>query len=135
MNLEKIMVILVIVSFFLTSISVLTVQAGPLTREEAIEISKNSALVQEGLAKSRYTTIQAHYYNSSMLEQLKEWHSDEIFENVPKDAFWEEKVPEGHSVWEILWSFSEGVGGYNIGVIVDAETGTIITEVIGVRFG
>jgi len=134
MNVEKIIIILVIFSFFLTSINVLGIQGNLLTREEAIEISKNSSLVQEGIAKTYYATIETHHYNSQRIEELKEWHSDEIFENVPKDAFWEEKVPEGHSVWEVIWYFSEGVGGYMVGVIVDAEVGAIINELRGLTF-
>ena len=134
MSVEKIIIILVIFSFFLTSINVLGMQGDVLTREEAIEISKNSSLVQEGLAKAYYATIETHFYNSQRIEELKEWHSNEIFKNVPKDAFWEEKVPEGHSVWEVIWYFKEGVGGYTVVVIVDAKVGVIITEAMGVKF-
>jgi len=133
-GLERIMVTLVIVSLAFTSLNLLGAQGTPITKEEAIEISKRSTLVQEGLVESRYTILETSYYNSQRIEQLKEWHSDEIFENVPKDAFWEEKVPEGHSVWKILWYFSGGIGGYSVIVIVDAEVGTMIHEAKGIKF-
>ena len=108
-----------------------------ITREEAIEISTNSELVKEGLTIARNVTIETNYYNSSRLEQLKIWHSDDIFKNVSTDAFWEEKVPEGHSVWEVIWWFHYQTkpGGYNVIVIVDAETATIIHEEKGIAYG
>ncbi|MBX5327351.1 MAG: hypothetical protein ACQXXH_04695 [Candidatus Bathyarchaeia archaeon] len=134
-KLEKVMVLVVIGVFIVSSVNSLSGLGDPITREEAIEISKNSELVKEGLAVAHRFTIETNYYNSSRLEQLRKWHSDEIFKNVPRDAFWEEKVPEGHSVWEVIWWFRYGVGGYNVIVIVDAETGTIIHETKGIGFG
>jgi len=116
---------LVIVSFAFTSVNLLSAQGSPITREEAIEISKNATLVQEGLAIARSTSIEALYLNSTEVEQKKEGSSRILFENVP----------EGHSVWEIRWWFGAGLGGYVIGVIVDAEVGAIITEVRGNIFG
>ena len=133
-NLEKAIITLAVISFAFTSVSLLSIREVPLTREEAIEISKGSSLVKEGLAIAHGTPVEAHYYNSQRIEQLREWHQEEIFKNVPKDEFWEEKVPKGRSVWEIIWYFSEGVGGYTIIVIVDAEVGVIITEETGIRF-
>ncbi len=106
----------------------------PLSKEEAVEISKKSMLVKEGLAIAGSFTIETGYYNSSMLEQLREWHSDKTFKNAPKDAFWEEKVPAGHSVWQLIWWFRyPGLGGYNVIVIVDAETASIIYETKGIE--
>jgi len=133
-NLERIIIALAVVSFAFTSVSLLSIREVPLTREEAIEISKGSSLVKEGLAIAYSISVEANYYNSQRIEQLREWHQEEIFENVPKDEFWEEKVPKGHSVWEIIWYIGTGIGGYNIGVIVDAEVGVIITEVKGIVF-
>lgn len=123
-NLERIIVTLVIVSFSFTSLSLLSIPEVPLTREEAIEISKGSSLVQEGLAIAYGTSIEALYHNSTEVEQKKEGPSRYLYENVP----------EGHSVWEIRWYIGTGIGGYVIGVIVDAEVGVIITEVKGAIF-
>lgn len=124
-KLESIIIAVAVVSFIFTSICLLGIREIPLTREEAIEISKGSSLVKEGLAKSRYTTIETHHYNSQRIEELKEWHSD---------IFWGQKVPEGRSVWEIIWYFSRGIGGYNVIVIVDAEIGAILSEEEGIEF-
>ena len=97
----------------------------PITREEAIEIGTNSELVKEGLAISRSFTIETNYRNSSMVEQLKLWNS-ELYE----------KVPEGHSVWEVIWwlTYQYPPGGHNVIVIVDAEMATIIHEKKGIAY-
>jgi len=133
-SLERILVTLVIVSFAFTLVSLMSIREVPLAREEAVEISKGSSLVKEGLGIAYSFSVEANYYNSQRIEHLREWHQNEIFKNVSKDEFWEEKVPKGHNVWEIIWYFSEGVGGYTIIVIVDAEVGTIINEMKGTRF-
>jgi len=120
-NLERILVTLVIVSFVFTSVTILSIEEAPITREEAIEISKGSSRVKEGLAIAFGSGVEATYYNSSMVEQLKLRHNREIYE----------KVPKGHSIWQITWYIGTGIGGYTIGVIVDAEIGVIITEIEG----
>ncbi|HEY4675135.1 MAG TPA: hypothetical protein VIH48_03675 [Candidatus Bathyarchaeia archaeon] len=106
-----------------------------ITQEEAIEISKNATLVKEAIATAKICGVGADYYNSSMLEKLREWHSDELFKNVPKDEFWEEKLPQGHTAWEIEWGFGylTRFGGYIVIVVVDATTGTIIEESRGIE--
>lgn len=131
-NLERIMVAVVIVSLAFTSVSLLSIQEVPLTREEAIEVSKGSSLVKEGLAIAYSVSMEANYYNSQRIEQLREWHQDEIFKNVPKEEFWEEKIPKGHCVWEIIWWIGTGIGSYAIIIIVDAEVGKIIAEERGI---
>ena len=50
MRVEKVIIFLVLGVLILTSINSLSGLGNPLTEEEAIEISKNSELVQEGLA-------------------------------------------------------------------------------------
>lgn len=127
-SLERIIITLAVVSFAFTSASLLSIREVPLTRGEAIEISEGSSLVKEGLAIAQSTSIEAHYYNSQRIEELRKLHP----------AFWEEKVarklPKGHSVWEIIWYFHKGVGGYTVGVIVDADVGAIINELKGLAF-
>ncbi len=56
--------------------------------------------------------------------QLKVGHNSELYE----------KVPEGHSVWEVIWwlRYQTKPGGYDVIVIVDAETATIIHEEKGI---
>lgn len=133
-SIDKAIMLLVIGAFIVTSINSLNALGDAITREKAMEISRNSELVKEGLAIAYSFTIETNYYNSSRLEQLRKWHSDEMFENVPRDAFWEENVPEGHSVWEVIWRFRYQTkpGGYNVIIIVDAETGAILYETTGI---
>jgi hypothetical protein len=98
---------------------------GPVTEEEAVEISKNSKLVQEGLTRSSKFTVETDYYNSSRVEQLK---------GGPDGAEFE-KTPEGHSVWQVIWwlFYQTKPGGYDIIVIVDAETGKLLHEETGIE--
>ena len=136
-NPKKAIILLAIGALIVISIVLFGAPNGLVTREEAIEVSRNSGLVREGLAISRSFAVEINYYNSSRLERLREWHFNEIFENVPRDAFWEEKVPEGHSAWEVIWWFhyQKKSGGYNVIVIVDAEMATIIHETKGIALG
>jgi hypothetical protein len=129
---QRMMVLFVIGVFFVTSVGVLSEASIPITREQAIGVSEKSELVREGLAIAKSYTIESNYYNSSMLERLAKWHSDPIFKNVPKDSFWEGRIPEGHTAWEIIWWFNEGIGGHNAIVIIDAERAIIIAEPGGI---
>lgn len=85
---EKAIILSLVAVLFLTSIYSLTPPL-PVIKEEAIEVSKTSELVRKGLAIARSLTIETRYYNTSRLEELKKWHSDPMFKNVPKSAFWE----------------------------------------------
>jgi|GEM_PF-3349793 len=124
-NLEKAMILLVVAVFIMTSINSLNALGNPITREEAIEITENSGLVKEGLATTQRAAIDPTHYNSSMVEQLRAGHNWELYE----------RVPVGHSVWNVVWWFSYWIGGssgYTVIVIVDAETGIMIHETKGI---
>jgi len=117
---------LVIGVFIVTSISIGAL-GGSITKEEAIEISRNSGLVKEGMSTYDHSQVDATYYNSSLVEQMKEGHARDIYE----------KVPEEHGIWKVTWTFNPGglLIGYTVIVIVDAETGTIVYSTKGVGFG
>lgn len=134
-KLEKTIILLIIAAFITTSVSSLSSIPEPSTKEGAIEISKEAKLVKEGLANAYISSTETNYYNYSMIERIKRLHSDPIFKNVPKGAFWEEKVLEGHSVWEVTWWFrnEREIWGHSAIVIVDSETGAIIQEEMGIR--
>lgn len=122
MKAEKMIVLFVIGTFTIISISSFNAFGNPLTKEEAVEISKNSGLVKEALATTpKSISIEANFYNSSMVEQLEKGPARDVFE----------RVPDAHSVWEIIWYFSWGVGGHPVIVIVDAEIGTLIYDLTG----
>lgn len=122
-KIEKVLILVAIGVFVVSSVNLLGALGNPVTREEAIEISKNSELVKEGLATAHSFSVDATYYNSCMVEQMKQGYDRELYE----------KVPEGHGIWNVVWGIHKGVGGYLIIVIVDAETGTINHETKGVE--
>lgn len=93
-NIEKVMVILVLFSFALTSITILIVQGNSLTGEEAIEISRNTSIVQEALSYGGIPRVTADYWNATYIISLKQkYPNDEEFENLP----------DNHGVWRVFW--------------------------------
>jgi len=123
-KLEEVIILLVIAAFIITSVSSLITIPDPSTREGAIEISKQGRLVKMGLARLRSFTIEAQHLNASTVEQLKRGHLRVIYE----------KVPEGHSVWNLTWWFkyNERIGAYSVIIVIDSETGAIIHEEMGI---
>lgn len=101
------MVTLVVVSFALTSINTLILQGNSVTEEEAIEISRNSQLVQSLLENSDGHTLEVHYQNKT-------------------------QSGREHGIWHIVW-YIHPVGApsaftYVVSHIIDEETGAIIDE-------
>jgi len=106
-NLEKILVILVVASFVFTSINIFAARRGLLTREEAIEISRNSKLVQSLLENADRYTLEVHYLNKT--QSGKE-----------------------HGIWKIMWYIhpTGAISAFEYGVShsIDEETGEILDE-------
>lgn len=127
-NIEAVTIFVIIAIFTVTcvkSLTSLSMLGSPITEEEAIEISKSSEFVKEGMATCGYFSFGAGYYNSSWVEQMKKGHSRGAFE----------KVPEGHGIWEVHWAFMVE-GGYKTDtaiVIVDAEWGIIVYDGKGIE--
>jgi hypothetical protein len=125
---EKLAIALVLGIFLSASIILLSAMRHPVTGEEAIEISRNSGLVQEGMATYEGSHVGVTHYNSSWVEQMKQGHDREMYE----------QVPEGHAIWEVTWTFSPKGGlmiGYTVIVVVDAETGAMAFDTKGLAFG
>lgn len=106
-NKEKVMAILVVFSFVLTSISIFAVQGGSLTKEEAIKISRNSKLVRSLLEGADYYTLEVHYLNRT-------------------------QVNNDRGMWFITWYIHPigAVSGfaYVVSHSIDEETGEILDE-------
>jgi hypothetical protein len=104
---EKLMAILVISVFALTSISIFVVRGGSLTREEAIEISRNSKLVRSLLEGADRYTLEVHYLNKT-------------------------QVYEDHGVWSIMWYIhpidAPSAFAYVVSHTINEETGEILSE-------
>jgi hypothetical protein len=124
MKVEKTIILLIAAVFFTTSLMRLSSIPDPSTKEGAIRISKEAKLVKYGLATSHSFSVEAHFLNASTVERLKKGHLRAIFE----------KVPEGHSVWEMKWWFrpERALWSYSVIVEVDNETGALIHEEMGI---
>lgn len=101
MSAEKLLVILVVFAFAFTSVNMLVLQGNALTKEEAIEISRNSELVRSLLEDADRYTLEVHYSNNTRVWLIM-WYIH------PRDA---------------VSAFSYGVGH-----TIDDETGEILHE-------
>jgi len=119
-NLEKLIVIFIVSVFALTSITILIVQDNSLTREEAIEISRNTPIVQEALnnphTRSEMMIIEADYWNATYIRLSKERQPNVDWSFLPDD----------HGVWRIHWDITPP--GYQILHFTDELTGQILYE-------
>jgi hypothetical protein len=107
---EKLLVTVVIASIVFTSTNILIGQGGALTREEAIEISRNTKLVQSFLENADRYTLEVHYLNKTQSDT-------------------------GHGIWTIIWYIhpANAVSAFSYDVIhiIDEETGEILEEGAG----
>jgi hypothetical protein len=119
MNVEKSLVMLVVFVFAFTSINMLVLHGNALTKKEAIEISRNTPVVQEALndphTKSDMIIIDADYWNATYIRSLKE-ELPGVYEELPDD----------HGVWRVHWGITPP--GYQILHFVDELTGEILYE-------
>jgi len=112
------MVMLVIVSFAFTSINLISAQGSAITREQAIEISRNTPIVQEAIGSSRgLMVIEAYYWSAIYIGTLKEKH--------PNMTEWR-NLPEDHGAWRVHWDITPP--GYQITHYIDELTGQILFE-------
>ena len=106
-NAEKVIATFVVLSFTLTLMSTLIVAGNSLTKEEAIEISRNSKLVQSLLEDADRYTLEVHYQNKT--ESGKE-----------------------HGIWLITWYIhptgATSAFAFVISHAIDEETGEILYE-------
>ncbi len=121
--------LLIMAAIFVTSVVSLSTPREPITREEAMHISKNSKLVKEGMVTNGYSrVVEVNYSISSMVEQMKKLSAEkgEIYG----------RVPEGHGIWQVIWRarVRGTLMGYLVIVLIDAETGTLYYETKGVAF-
>ena len=99
----------------------LVVRGDSLSREEAIEISRNSKLVRSLLEDSDRYTLEVHYMNETQVNKTRE------------EQPWLQKFyPKDHSVWSVTWYIHpEGAVSafaHVVSHVIDAETGQILHE-------
>lgn len=120
-GLEKTIAVLVIVLFALASTNSLILHLGFITREEAIEISRGTELVQSSLEKADNYHFEARYLNQTHVNKARE-EGPWLQKYYPKDA----------SLWVITWYIHHkgdpSAAAHVISHVIDAETGQIFHE-------
>jgi hypothetical protein len=116
-NVERPLVALVIASFALVSTIILGAHRAGLTKEEAIETSRNTSIVQEALSQGGIPRVTADHWNATYIVSLKQEHPNlrEI-----------ENLPEDHGVWRVFWVILQP--GYHILHYIDDLTGKVLHE-------
>ncbi len=97
---------------------------GPVTREGAIHLSRNTPSVQEFLEDATTHWVNATYSDEELVRLWKEGNP-ERFSNLPDD----------HGVWEIVWTIRlkpSGISQTSLYHYVDEETGEILVELRGI---
>jgi hypothetical protein len=103
---EKIVIAVGLIFLALASIETFATSGQTLAKEEAIEISRNSPLVQQSFEDSDRYSIEVHYVNAS--------------------------TPESHGIWDITWYIH--MRGYPsaaeimVSQSIDDKTGKILNE-------
>jgi hypothetical protein len=104
-TLEKVIVIAVALSCILNSVVMLgpRVLGKPLTQEEAVEISRNTAIVETTF------NVRRQYGKGALPLTIEHWNTTYIASTKQEYAYMGEKTPYGflpddHGVWKLLWS-------------------------------
>jgi hypothetical protein len=123
---KPIPMIMMTTMFFMGLNAFIPLHFSTITREEAIEISRNTSAVQEFLEDATTYWVNATYLDEEEIMLWKEWRP-ELFGNFPSD----------HGVWEIMWTIRlkpSGISQTSLYHYIDEETGEIILELRGVLF-
>lgn len=120
-NLETVLVAAIVLFIILLSGSTLILPASSLTRDEAVEVSRNSPLIRDWLARADVYTVEAFHMNSS--------EADRARQEFPALG---EEYPENRSIWVVVWNFHPvgAVSGFLLCAnhVIDDETGRIVFE-------
>lgn len=116
-NAEKVIVTVIVLSFVLTSMNVLSAATGPITREEAVEISRNTPVVQQAMSEAVDALIvTADYWSADYINSVRQEGPGDVMEKLPSD----------HGAWRIGWN--NAAPGYHILHFIDELTGQILYE-------
>jgi len=117
-GLEKPLIAIILVSFFLALVDVNQRGFSALTREEAVEISRNTWDVQEVFNwgyRVRYN-LKVKYWDTTYIATVKRNHPG---------SDWEKNFPDDHGVWRVYWDI--WVPGDIVVHYIDEFTGRIIS--------
>lgn len=102
-------------------------ESGNVTKEEAIEISRNSPTMQKYMENAtRYSLVEAEHLNVTTVKSMKE-SKPKYYGNLPDD----------HGVWKIVWGFRlkpYGIDYTELYHYIDEETGEILQELRGILY-
>lgn len=120
-NIERIPIILIVLLFAVTLMNMLVMQGSSLTREEAIEISRNSRVVGDLLKDAEYYTLIVRYMNSTQVNKARE-----EFPSL------NESYPENRSIWLVTWYIrpKDAVSSFSyiVSHVIEEDMGQIIYE-------
>jgi hypothetical protein len=125
LSFERVMIAAVVASLAVTSTGMLVGMGEPITREEAVGISRNTRIIYEAftwggeLAYGEHVVyeLDVHYWNTTYIGRLKEKYPNVVeWQNLPTD----------HGVWRVDWNII--VPGYLVGHYIDELTGQILFE-------
>ncbi|UCE16203.1 MAG: hypothetical protein JSV12_00880 [Candidatus Bathyarchaeota archaeon] len=119
-SIEKTIIVLVVISFIFASANSFILHVPFITREEAIETSRRTELVQSYMETADDHFVKAGYLNRTQVNKVRE-----------ENPYFQERYPKDSSVWIVSWYIHpKGAGSVTIMVIhiIDAETGQIWRE-------
>jgi hypothetical protein len=118
---EKSILTLCVVLVGLVSISIMLdtfLNMGTITKHKAMEISRNTPIVQEALSYGgeEASRVTANHWNATYIALLRQEHPN--FREI-------ENLPEDYGVWRIFWNI---MPEYHILHFIDETTGQILFE-------
>jgi hypothetical protein len=125
LNFERIILSFAATLLAVVVVSTLAVAGSPVTREEAIEISRNRPIIEEAftwggeLAYGEHVVyeLDVHYWNTTYIGRLKEKYPNVVeWQNLPTD----------HGVWRVHWDII--APGMLVVHYIDELTGQILFE-------
>lgn len=111
---ERMLILLVICVFLATCAYSLPAIGSPITKEEAMEISKSADAFRDACLVGHYYAVDADYADPPLAPQYK-------------------GVVEGYGAWEIVWAFANDAfpATFVVLVAVDAGFGKIVYDTKG----
>ncbi len=124
---EKIIVASLLVIFAVAFGSTLIMKGFSLTKEEAIEISRNSETVQKEMEYADRYNLEVHYLNSTQVDEIRDQY-----------PLLREQYPEHRGIWRVIWYIhnenDQSASAIAISHVIDEETGEIFHEgLLGAR--
>jgi hypothetical protein len=115
---EKLLMSLIMLILVFNVADTVIMQGFSLTKEDAVEIGRNSKLVGELAEQAYEVTLEVHHLSATEVNEAKE-----NFSWLP--------YPANRSIWLITWYIrpsNDSAFTHVVGQIIDDETGQILDE-------